>query len=259
MDQNIYFISDIHLHLSDSPDEKVKRERLFDFLAEVRRNKGILYILGDLFDFWFEYRYVIPGLFFPVLCQLRETVQAGCELHFLGGNHDYWVGNFFTEILGITVHYKPIDIILGGRRFHLTHADGILRNDRGYRLMRHVFRNPFIIRLFRHVHPDYAIRLAAKISGKSRRLTLRSPAQEESDRLEIVAYGQSKIAAGAEFVVTGHFHLPTEYRTEQGLILNLGDWMKYFSFAHFNGHDLRLCYWPTGTSTGKTEKAKFLA
>jgi len=248
MSPNVYFISDIHLHLNESQEEAVKRQRLFDFLAEVRRNKGVLYILGDMFDFWFEYRHVIPGLFFPVLCQLHETVQAGCEVHFLGGNHDYWVGRFFSKTLGVNIHYQPIDTIIGGRHFYLTHADGILKSDRGYRLMRHVFRNRVIIRLFRHVHPDYAIRLAASISGKSRRLTMRSPAQEESDRREIISYGETRLAAGAEFVITGHFHLPTEYRTTRGVILNLGDWMKYFTFAVFDGHDLRLCYWSIGNS-----------
>jgi len=248
MDQNVYFISDVHLHLSDSPDEKVKRGRLFDFLAEVRHKKGKLYILGDLFDFWFEYHHVIPGFYLPVLSQLRETVQAGCEVHFLGGNHDYWVGHFFTDILSVTVHYKPIDVTLGERQFHLTHADGILHSDRGYRLMRYFFRKALCIRLFRLLHPDLAIRLAAKISGRSRRLTMRSPSLEESDRREIIQYGLNKLEAGAEFVITGHFHLPTEYRTERGTILNLGDWIKFFSFAYFDGHDLRLCYWPQYSS-----------
>ncbi|MCK9244091.1 MAG: UDP-2,3-diacylglucosamine diphosphatase [Candidatus Marinimicrobia bacterium] len=248
MNQNVYFISDVHLHLYDSPDEKVKRERLFEFLAEVRRNKGALYILGDLFDFWFEYRTVIPGFYLPVLCQLRETVRAGCELHFLGGNHDYWVGSFFANTLGITVHYNPIDILISGHRFHLTHGDGILRSDRGYRLMRYFFRNPLCIRLFGLLHPDLAYRLGAKISGKSRRLTQRSSSLEASDRQEIIAYGLTQLAAGAEFVITGHFHLPTEFRTERGTIFNLGDWMKYFSFAYFNGQNMRLCYWPQNRS-----------
>ena len=254
----MYFISDVHLHLNDGPEESVKRERLFAFLAEVRRTRGILYILGDMFDFWFEYHYVIPSHFFPVLCQLRETVSAGCELHFLGGNHDYWAGKFFTDSLGIQVHYRPIDTVISGKHFHLTHADGILHSDRGYRLMRRIFRSKISIRLFRHVHPDYAMRLAAYISGKSRRLTMRSPALEESDRREIITYGQAKLAAGADYVITGHFHLPTDVRQNNGAILNLGDWMKYFTFAHFNGNDLRLCYWPIATSADNRENPEFL-
>lgn len=258
MNQNVYFIADIHLHLNDSQEEKVKRERLFAFLAEVRRHQGSLYILGDMFDFWFEYRYVIPGIFFPVLCQLRETVLAGCEVHFLGGNHDYWAGQFFTDVLGITVHYKPIDTIIAGKSFHLTHADGILHNDRGYRLMRFFFRNKTIIHLFRYLHPDCAIRLATHLSGRSRRLTLRSPAQEESDRQEIIAYGKKKLEAGAEYVITGHLHLPTEYNTERGVVVNLGDWMKYYSFAFFDGKSLRLCYWPLSTSDSTGKKSEFL-
>jgi UDP-2,3-diacylglucosamine hydrolase len=100
------------------------------------------------------------------LCELRETVRAGCAVHFLGGNHDYWAGRFFTETLGIAVYYQPFEIILGGRRFHLAHADGILPQDRGYRLMRRVFRNRLAIRLFRLLHPDFAFRLGASLSGK---------------------------------------------------------------------------------------------
>ncbi|HPC36137.1 MAG TPA: UDP-2,3-diacylglucosamine diphosphatase [Candidatus Marinimicrobia bacterium] len=254
MNPSVYFISDVHLHLHDSPEEMVKREHLFDFLAEVRRQKGTLYILGDMFDFWFEYRYVIPGVFFPVLCQLRETVLAGCEVHFLGGNHDYWAGKFVTDVLGITVHYQPIDTVIAGKSFHLTHADGILHNDRGYRFMRFFFRNKTIIRLFRHIHPDCAIRLATALSGKSRRLTLRSPVQEESDRQEIITYGKQKLEAGAEYVITGHLHLPLEYHDQKGVIVNLGDWMKYFSFALFDGQSLHLCYWPTSTDNLTSKK-----
>jgi UDP-2,3-diacylglucosamine hydrolase len=243
MAEKIYFISDVHLHSWHSAAETRKKTFLFDFLAEVQRNNGTLYIVGDLFDFWFEYRYVIPRYYFGVLRRLQETVEAGCKIHFLTGNHDYWLGSFFPEELGIEVHLTPLASNIAGKSFFITHADGILKEDKGYRLMKKVLRSRIAIALFRLIHPDLAFKIAQYVSGKSRHYTMRSPEQMDAEQQELINYGQAKIQEGYQFVVTAHFHIPTEYENPAGKMINLGDWICYFTFGFFDGENLSLCYW----------------
>lgn len=243
MTDKIYFISDVHLHSWHSAAEIRKKIYLFDFLKEVQRNRGTLYIVGDLFDFWFEYRYVIPRYYFKVLRHLQETVEAGCKVHIVTGNHDFWLGSFFPEELGIEVHLIPLATNIAGKSFYITHADGILKEDKGYRLMKKILRSRIAIALFRIIHPDLAFRIAQYVSRQSRHLTMRSPEQINTERRELIEYSQIKIQEGYQFVITAHFHLPTEYENPIGKMINLGDWIYYFTFGFFDGENLSLCYW----------------
>ncbi|HCK99090.1 MAG TPA: UDP-2,3-diacylglucosamine hydrolase [Candidatus Marinimicrobia bacterium] len=243
MTKKVYFISDIHLNSHYSEAEDLKKRYLIDFLQEVKKNRGTLYIVGDMFDFWFEYKYTIPRYFFKTLRHLQEIVEAGCEVHIMSGNHDYWFESFFPEELGITVHLEPVSIEIGGKAFFITHADGILKKDRGYRLMKKVLRNRFVVACFRLLHPDLAYGIAKIISGKSRYRTLRDPDMIEKERKELIEYGRQKIQEGYQFVVTGHFHLPLEYRHKTAKMINLGDWIRYFTFGYFDGKELSLRYW----------------
>ena len=241
--KNLYFISDIHLHCYHSESETRKKNYLFDFFREVQNNKGILYIVGDMFDFWFEYKHVIPRHFFKVLRYLQEMVESGCEVHILAGNHDYWFESFFPGELGVKVHLEHVEAEFNGKSFLITHADGILKQERGYRFMKKILRNRFIITMFRMIHPDLAFRIAKFFSARSRHLTLRNPDLVEDGLRELLEYGEKKINEGYQYVVTGHFHLPTEHQYEQGKIINLGDWIRYFTFGYFDGDELSLCYW----------------
>lgn len=243
MSEKVYFISDIHLHLQSSEVEEEKKRYLFEFLDKVKKEQARLYVVGDLFDFWFEYKHVIPRHFFRVLRKLQEMVDSGCEIHILGGNHDYWMENFISDEIGIRIHPSPLAVKIGDKAFFITHADGILKKDRGYRLMRKILRNPFFIRLFRFLHPDLGFAIAEKISGKSRHFAMRNRSIEEEERLELIEYGKTKLKESFDFVVTAHFHLPTVYSENNKKIINLGDWMKYFTFGLFDGQDLHLCYW----------------
>ena len=239
----VYFIADVHLQTQSSPEESQKIKRLFDFFALVRQQQATLFIVGDLFDFWFEYRSVVFACYFKVLRALQELVEAGCEVHYLGGNHDYWAGDFLSREIGLQVHYRPLDIMINKQRFHVTHGDGILRNDLGYRILRAVLRSELLIRLFRMLHPDLALFIARKVSGKSRRLNRRPPAVQARDREDLVAYGEIQLQSGADYVVVGHLHLPTQVHRGERIILNLGDWLHYYSFAYYDGATLRLAYW----------------
>jgi len=239
----IYFISDIHLQPDSSEPERRKRARLRQLLERVRRAGATLYIVGDLFDFWFEYRHVIPRHYFSTLRALQELTESGCPVHIIVGNHDYWLGSFFPEELNISVHQHPIEVELCGWRFLITHGDGILKRDVGYRLLKRVLRNRFVIWLFRLIHPDLAFRIARMVSGTSRKLTLRNPGKEEAERREIVAWAEAQFQRGIDAVVMGHYHLPTRIEQDAKVFLNLGDWMRYFSYAVCENDRLTLRYW----------------
>lgn len=239
----VYFIADAHLLPTSSPEESIKVRRLLDFLETIRHKKATLFIVGDLFDFWFEYRSAVFACYFRVLRALQELVDSGCEVHFIGGNHDYWAGSFLSQEIGLHVHYHPLNLTIHGHLFHITHGDGILRNDFGYRVLRAVLRNNLIIRSFRLLHPDWAMYIARKVSGKSRRLNRRLPAVQARDREDLLLYGNSQIQQGAEYVIVGHLHLPIQTRQNSGVIVNLGDWMYYYTFAYYDGQELRLAYW----------------
>jgi len=239
----VYFIADIHLHTFPTATEEQKKRLLSEFLDEVRTRQGTLFIVGDMFDFWFEYRYVIPGCYFRVLRQLQELTESGCEVHFIGGNHDYWMKDFFSTELHISVHSQPLDIVLHNKRFYITHADGILPEESGYRRWRTIMRSRLAIRLFGLLHPDVAFRFGSFISSRSRRLNLRPPEEDEAERQALIRYGQRLFADGFQYVITGHFHLPTVYCEDRNVFLNLGDWIRYFSFGYFDGDNLNLAYW----------------
>ena len=243
MSKPVYFISDIHLQPKASEMEERKRVRLEQLLARVRDEEASLYIVGDLFDFWFEYRHVIPRHYFRTLRALQELTENGCPVHVIVGNHDYWLGSFFPEELTITVHQHPIEIELCKRRFLITHGDGILKRDVGYRLLKRVLRNRFVIGLFRLIHPDLAFWIARMVSGTSRKLTLRNPDKDEAERREIVAYAEAQFQRGIDAVVMGHYHLPTQIEQDGKIFLNLGDWMRHFSYAVCENGCLTLRYW----------------
>lgn len=243
MSSKTFFISDSHLHYHNSEAEEVKRRYLFEFFREVKKQKGNLFIVGDLFDFWFEYKYVIPRHFFKVLRHLQEMVESGCEVHIFGGNHDFWMGSFFKEELGVSVYYDPTDIVLNSKIFYISHGDEILKNDKGYHILKKILRNRLAIWLFRLLHPDLAFKIAAKVSTGSYNQTLKNPGIREYIRREIIEFGKRKFQEGINYVITGHYHIPTEYREGENVFLNLGDWIKYFSFGYFDGKNLSLCYW----------------
>jgi len=151
----IYFISDLHFHIDRTKQDDEKVSRLRSLFEDIRAQQSDLYIVGDLFDFWFEYQYVIPRQHFDLLVLLYELTQAGINVHYLAGNHDYWANTFFSDDLGIELHPDPIELVRGGKRLWICHGDGILSNDSGYRAMKRLFRHPWIIKLFGLIHQGY--------------------------------------------------------------------------------------------------------
>jgi UDP-2,3-diacylglucosamine hydrolase len=237
--KTLYFISDAHLGLGDPEEEFQKNSALLGFLEHVGSAGGTLFIMGDLFDFWFEYKSVIPWRYFRILAALANVKAAGVTIHYLTGNHDFWLDSFFQSELGVLVHTDPVDTLLDGKRFWIAHGDGIMKKDHGYRFLKKILRNPLSIFLYRLLHPD----LAYAIAGFFSRLSRSHPAFPDEDA-DYVSEAKARFAEGFDFVVMSHTHRPMSWAEDGRFYVNTGDWMRHFSYAKFENGRLSLEYWP---------------
>ena len=236
----IYFISDIHVGAGTEDNEKSKINKLFSFLEYINNPQNKLYIVGDLFDFWFEYKHVIPKQNYQVFFQFSKLIENGVEINFIPGNHDYWTLNFFQDQIGFKVHPDIVEVELQSKKFFLYHGDGISQKDNGYRLLKRVFRNPINISLYRWLHPDLGVPLARLTSHTSRQHTANKIINDEKDYLD---FAVDKFKKGFDFVVIGHSHVPSLENIEGKYLLNLGDWMYHFSYGILSNSKLSLKYW----------------
>jgi UDP-2,3-diacylglucosamine hydrolase len=227
---SVYFLSDLHFGVS-SPDEERRKQELFVALMdEVAARASALYIVGDLFDFWFEYKHVIPRGYHDVLSALGRVAAAGIPVYYFLGNHDFAAGASFNKDLGLTMVPRDMVAVHDGKRFYLYHGDGLALHDTGYRILKKIIRNPFSLMLFRALHPGIGFALASFFSKKSRDYT---SAKSYGERDGMVLFAGEKIAQGMDYVVMGHRHLPTLLPIADGMYVNPGDWMKHYSYAVF--------------------------
>ncbi len=237
------FVSDIHLGIADTAAEKA-RETIFEkFLDDIRGDLTHLYIVGDLFDFWYEYNHVIPKAYFGVLNRLMNLRNDGVEMHYLAGNHDFFLGRFFDEQLGITTWPDEYTFELAGKSFYLFHGDGLAKKDKGYRFLKRILRSKLNQRVFRWLHPDAGIPFARKVSGTSRGYT--DTINEKRDETDYVEFAEACFDKGFDYVMMGHRHNPLVHERGGCKYINLGDWLTYFSYAVFDGKDLKLEYYKT--------------
>jgi UDP-2,3-diacylglucosamine hydrolase len=219
----IYFISDVHLGLESAEEEAAKEVRLLRLLDRVSADGVRLYILGDLFDFWFEYRDAIPGCGTQTLAALKGLTGAGVEVHYLAGNHDFALGPYLSDTIGCILHYDPFDAEYGGNRFYLHHGDGLAGRDLGYRILKKVIRNRLSKWMWRLVHPDIGFALARRFSGASRSYT----DEKDYGRGEILdSFLLERAGEGYGYIVMGHAHVAEDRKLEGGCrYINLGSWL----------------------------------
>jgi UDP-2,3-diacylglucosamine hydrolase len=241
----VYFVGDAHIGTAGEAVEADKESRLLALLDEIDARAAALVLVGDLFDFWFEYRHAIPSRGFAVLARLKRLVDLGLPVDFLGGNHDWWAGRFFEERLGFRAHSEPVDIECQGRRLFVAHGDGLAPGDNGYRVLRKIFRNPLAIAAYRWLHPDFGIPLATRSSHTSRRYTETQPVVGARLWQSIAA---PQFARGRDAVLIGHFHRPIHVRSDGHDFIVNGDWMGHWSYSVLEGGQLSLRTWPGGTA-----------
>jgi UDP-2,3-diacylglucosamine hydrolase len=232
-----YFVADAHLG-QGTPESNREREhdllRLFDV---VRGERAALYVAGDLFDFWFEYGHTVPKRYVAVLQRLGELRRAGLPVTYVGGNHDFWIGDYLRRELDVAFTDKPLPLTIQGRRILLAHGDGMGPGDRGYKLLKRVLRNGVARWLFRWIHPDIGIPLATMTSHTSRHHAPRS-LRGEGWLMETLA--RPVFHAGFDALVLAHFHIPVHRRESEGELVVLGDWIEQRSYARLEGGVFRL-------------------
>ena len=234
-----YFISDVHLGETEEQFEKLRVKQFVNFLKEIEKTASAVFFIGDLFDFWFEYKYVIPKKHFVIIHQLAIMREKKIAITYLAGNHDFWLGSFFDKELGIVTVNEEWTGKIAGKRFFLYHGDGIAKKDGGYRILKRILRNPLSIKLYQWIHPDWGIPFARFISGSSRQYTNRIDLSDHSDYID---FAKRQFDEGYDFVIMGHRHNPYEYEENGKKYINLGDWLHYFSYAVFNGKTLEIRY-----------------
>ncbi len=247
METPVYFISDIHLMLNLTPTEKERQERLFRFFRHVRDTGGTLFINGDLFDFYFEYKHLIPKNYFNFYYQLYKLKNSGVNVHFILGNHDWWVLDFIINTLTTKTYFDDVSININGKKFYITHGDGYLSWDSGYRLLRSIIRSRLFTWGYRWIHPRIGYTFAHWVSKKGEHYKHSTEYnQRVCDEMKISA--QTRIDQGFDYFITGHYHQAKEIPVNGGKMMILGDWLHYFSYGYFDGKELTLKYWEQDAS-----------
>lgn len=248
--KKIYFASDFHLGLPDKAASREREKLICSWLDQIRTDAAALYLVGDLFDVWFEYGNVVPKGYTRFLGKLAELRDGGLHIEIFTGNHDLWMRGYFEEEINIRVHHQPIEFKVNGKQFFVGHGDGLGPGDKGYKFLKSVLRNPFSQWLYRRLHPDTGIRLASYFSRKGEKhLSSVSPFMGEDKEWLVLFCREQLKKKHYDYFIFGHRHLALYFPlAENSLYLNLGDWINYNSYAVFDGESLALQYFKPGGS-----------
>ncbi|OFY66995.1 MAG: UDP-2,3-diacylglucosamine hydrolase [Bacteroidetes bacterium RIFCSPLOWO2_02_FULL_36_8] len=244
-----YFASDFHLGMPNPEESLCREKKIVAWLENIKSTAGKLFLVGDVFDFWFEYEKVIPKGFIRLQGKLAELSDMGIEVYFFSGNHDVWIFDYFKKELNLKIYYQPLSLEISGKKFFVAHGDGIESHFSGYKIIKWIFHNRFCQRFFAFIHPDLGIYFANKWSRHSRK---------SSDRKGEKFYGEKEWAfefakkmetqQHHDFYVFGHRHFPADLQlNEHSRFINLGDWLNYFTYAVFDGEKMELRKFENGS------------
>ncbi len=241
--QKVYFASDNHLG-APTMEQSIPREKKFvAWLDTIKEDAAAIFLLGDMFDFWMEYKTVIPKGFTRTLGKLAELSDAGIPIFYFVGNHDLWMSGYFEEELNIPVFHTTQQFKLNDTSFFIGHGDGLGPDDKGFNRMKKVFTNPFAKWLFRWLHPDIGVRLGQYLSVKNKLISGDDDVKFLGEEKEwLVQYAKRKLETKHyDYFVFGHRHLPLEIDLNgKATYVNLGDWISYYTYGVFDGTALSL-------------------
>ncbi|MBI5217677.1 MAG: UDP-2,3-diacylglucosamine diphosphatase [Bacteroidia bacterium] len=239
--KKIYFVSDLHLGLP-SYEKSLEREKLFvAWLDEIKNDAGEIYLLGDIFDFWFEYKTVVPRGFTRLLGKIAELTDSGIHVYFFTGNHDIWVFDYLPRETGVTVVREPIVREWNGKKFYIAHGDGLGPFDRRYKVLKKIFTNRISHWLFARLHPNFGIGFAHLWSHKSREYQ-EFPTFKGEDKEWLIRYSKMLLQKEHfDYFIFGHRHVPVHIPlNDKSHFINLGDWLFNFTYAVFDGEKAEL-------------------
>ncbi len=241
--ERIYFASDFHLGVDAKLSSKERELQLVRWLDFVAVDATAIYLVGDIFDFWFEYRSVVPKGYVRLLGKLAELVDRGIRIELFTGNHDMWIFDYFEKEMGIKTHRAPITVKLGDKTFFIGHGDGLGPGDKGYKVLKKIFANKLCQWLFARIHPNFGIGLANFWSGRSRYANVEAPYWLGKDQEWLYLYSERKLqSVSADYYIFGHRHLTIDAQLSNGRsrYVNLGEWLFSCSYAVFDGADLKV-------------------
>ncbi len=244
--KTIYFLSDFHLGVPNAESSLQREKKIIQFLDEIKSTAAEIFILGDLFDFWFEYKHVVPKGYVRILGKLAELTDSGIPIHFFVGNHDMWMKDYFQKEMNIAVYFEPKAFEFNGKKYWIGHGDGVGPGDHGYKFIKKVFRNPICQWLFGILPPRIGIGTANYFSRKSRAKAGKEEEHFLGEENEwLISYCKDVLKQEHyDFFVFGHRHLPIHFPIgENSLYVNLGDWIKYDSYAVLEADTLALKYY----------------
>ena len=244
--KKVYFLSDFHLGAPNDTESRKREDRLVRFLQDARKDAGIVFIVGDIFDFWFEYKTVVPKGFVRILGTLAQMADEGIQLHIFTGNHDLWMQDYLSKELNAKLYFEPQEFTIQNKQFLIGHGDGLGPGDNGYKRLKKIFTNPICQWLFRWLHPDAGIQLANYFSRKSRAKT--GNADElflGEDKEWLILYTKEKAKTmSVDYFIFGHRHYAIDLKiNDKSRYINLGDWIRLNTYAVFDGTDLQLLTW----------------
>ena len=244
MTKKIYFASDFHLGSPNYLASREREARIVSWLNFIEPTCGELFLMGDIFDFWFEYRKVIPKGFIRLQGKLAQMADSGIKIWFFKGNHDMWVNDYFTKEIGLQIVSDELIVDRGSKKFYLHHGDGLGPGDRKYKFLRKIFRNPVCQWLFSLVPPAIGITVANGWSGKSKELGVCSDVFLGHDQEWLAVFAKEQLEKQHfDYFIFGHRHLPIDVKIgEDSRYINTGEWMNYQSYAVFDGEELKLTY-----------------
>jgi UDP-2,3-diacylglucosamine hydrolase len=243
--RKIYFASDFHLGVPDYKSSLEREKHIVRWLDSVKADAEEIYLLGDVFDFWFEYRTVVPRGFVRLLGKIAELSDSGIVIHYFTGNHDMWTFDYLSKELNVKIYRQPVEKEYAGKYFYIGHGDGLGPGDHGYKFIKKVFSSKISQWLFARLHPNAGIGLAEYFSRKSRVATGTTDEKFLGEEKEWLIVHSKELLSKKHFdyLVFGHRHLPIDFRINGGSrYINLGDWIRYYSYGVFDGKEFELKY-----------------
>ncbi len=237
---NIYFISDCHFGVPDYEKSLTREKEFVQWLEEIKHNAKAVYLLGDIFDFWFEYKYVVPKGYVRLLGKLAELSDMGVEIHYFTGNHDMWVFDYFTKELRAKIYRKPQEFTFGKKSFLIGHGDGLGPGDHKYKFIKSIFANRICQKLFAWLHPWIGIGLANFFSRKSRLANqINDKISKGEEKEYIIQFIKSSLVSKHhDYFIFGHRHLTFDMKIQNSRYINLGEWVHERNYAVFDGQEL---------------------
>lgn len=247
--KKIFFASDFHLGIPDYERSLEREKRICSWLDAIQSEAQAIFLMGDLFDAWIEYKRVVPAGFVRFLGKLAALSDAGIALHIFTGNHDLWMKGYFEKELRATVYYQTQEVSINGKRFLLAHGDGLHASEGGYLWMKKLFHHPVSQWIYRKLHPDWGVGLADYFSrrGEKHRLAEEPVMKDESKEYQLLFARETLAQRPIDYFVFGHRHIPLlKSLNPDSIFVNLGDWLRFDTYGEFDGARMRLLQYPSG-------------